>query len=283
LKPPVTVALDGLLSCRLYEDTRPYCLEIAPLQKGLVLVFRGEELIEEGAGFGVPVAIYDDEAYFSSTAKCSVVNKERTQILVKSFVMDTVSRKRFGKAGYINGNLYSRLHKTFHKVYARNSMITPLFTKLIELRDLIGMKTEFVKVPPRGVVAVKYTCNPNSIDVEASLGRLEKCNCKELVLLNEQGASFFRKYQDSNGLKLWDSSVGAWVSVDADEASLSNVEGTLAFSVKKKRDAKLFRGREKIRSRYSWVGLGYRVHPEALTFTYNIRFATENGESSTNH
>jgi hypothetical protein len=72
------------------------------------------------------------------------------------------------------------------------------------------------------------------------------------------------------------------VPVNADEASLSNAEGTLAFSVKKKHEATLFRGREKIRSRYSWVGLGYRVHPEALTFTYNIRFAIKNGESSAN-
>lgn len=282
LKPPIEVDLDSLVSCRLYEDTRPHCLEITPLQKGLVLIFKGEELIEEGAGFGVPVAIYEDEPYFSSTAKCSVLDEGKRRVLVKSFVMDTVSRKRIWKADYMNGGNYRFFHRVFHEVYARNSLITPFFSKLIELTKLFGVNTEFVKVPPRGIVEVRYTCSPSSIEIEASFDHVEKRGCRELVLLNEQGASFFRKYADSNGLTLWDGNVGAWMPVNANEAFLSNVEGTLAFSLRKKHESTLFRGREKIRNRYSWVGLGYRVHPETSTLSYNITLVTK-GQRITRH
>ena len=268
---PITVSLDGIISCRLYEDTRPHCLEISKLQKGLVLLIDGKEVIEEGVGFGVPVVIYRDEPYFSSTAECSVLNEENHKILLKSFVMDTVSRKRIGEDCYVNDGLYALFHKGFHRIYMRNSVLTPFFNKLIELTKRFGINTEFVKVQPRGVVNVKYTCLSNSIEVNVTLDQLEKDDCKEVVLLNEQGASFFRKYTDSDGLTLCDGQIGAWVPVNADEASLSNVGGTLSFSLRKTHEAVFFRGREKIRNRYSWVGLGYSLYPTRSALTYIIR------------
>ena len=108
---PITVNLNEHISCRLYNDTRPHCLETAALQKGLVLIVDGKEVIEEGVGFGVPVVLYKDEPYFSSSAECSILNDGNRKILVKSFVMDTVSRKRFGKNVYVNDGVYSLLHK----------------------------------------------------------------------------------------------------------------------------------------------------------------------------
>ena len=270
---PIAVSLDGRISCRLYEDTRPHCLEIAQLQKGLVLLFDGEEIIEEGIGFGVPVVIYRDEPYFSSTAECSVLNEGNRKILVKSFVMDTISRKRIGEDYYVNEDLYAIFQKRFNRIYTRNSILTPFFNKLIELIKLFGMNTEFVNVQPRGVVNVKYTCLSNTIEVEASFDKLEKKDCKEVVFLNEQGAGFFRKYTDSNGLTLQDGQIGAWVPVNADEASLSNVGGTLAFALRKTDGAVFFRGREKIRNRYSWVGLGYSLSPTRSALRYTIRLS----------
>jgi len=48
LKKPITVPVTDRLSVRLYEDSRPRCMETAPLHKGLVLVLDNNEVVEEG-------------------------------------------------------------------------------------------------------------------------------------------------------------------------------------------------------------------------------------------
>ena len=97
----MAVSVGSRVSFRLYRDTRPHCLEISQLHKGLVLLLDGKELIDEGIGFGVPVVKYEDKTYFSSSADSTETLNERN-VLVKSFLMDTISRKRVGKAAYIN-------------------------------------------------------------------------------------------------------------------------------------------------------------------------------------
>ena len=271
---PLTFRLNDEFSVRLYPDTRPHCLETATLQKGLVLMRRGEELVEEGMGFGAPVAIYRDEPYFSSTAKCSFLEDGDDKALVKSFVMDTVSRKRIGEAAYFNGGMYTVLHRVFHPIYVLNMPLTPVFNKLLESATAFGVNTEFVKVKPRGAVNVKYTLHSDAITLEASFNQLEKKGCEQIVLLNEQGAAFFRRYSDSNGQTLRDGEIGAWNLVGADQAELSNSEGTLSFSLKNTRKATLFRGREKIRDRYSWVGLSYSLPSTSRFFKYKVLLKT---------
>ena len=86
---PITVSVDGHVSCRLYSDTRPHCLEIAPLQKGLVLVLNGKELIGEGVGFGAPVVVYRDRPYFSTSAevaRAEVIGKPLLSIIPRFLV-----------------------------------------------------------------------------------------------------------------------------------------------------------------------------------------------------
>ena len=46
--PPISMVLDSGLAVHVYADTRPHVGKITPLQKGLVLVQDGQELIEEG-------------------------------------------------------------------------------------------------------------------------------------------------------------------------------------------------------------------------------------------
>ena len=64
-----TVSLGSNLALRIYPDSRPHNLETAQLQKGLVLMVNGKEVVEEGIGFGVPVVIFSDKTYFSSSAQ----------------------------------------------------------------------------------------------------------------------------------------------------------------------------------------------------------------------
>lgn len=85
-EPPHELPLADGLTLRVYSDTRPHVGKIASLQKGLVLVHHGRELIEEGYGFGVPIVIYQGRSYVSRHAAVAVMPEERR--IVKRFTID---------------------------------------------------------------------------------------------------------------------------------------------------------------------------------------------------
>jgi hypothetical protein len=265
---PLTLHLTGRLDVRLYSDQRPAHLETAALQKGLVLLHDGEELIEEGVGFGVPVVKYFDKTYFSRTAQTAFASDGSIQ---KTFTLDTISRKRFGKT-YLNDGAYSILMSIFEKIYLKHKRISPLLNKLMEMRSAFKIKTEFLKVTPKGTVTVNYQCHPNTIKIGVDLSGLDLSGCEEFLVLNEQGANKFRKYQDpQTNLKC--RKIGAWETVKAKQASLIN--DSVAFTVEKQVDATLFRGWELTKNRFCWAGLSYSIKPNKKTFNYTIKL-TEN-------
>ena len=265
-----TQKLSGRLSVRLYRDCRPSCLETGALQKGLVLVFDERELIEEGVGFGVPVVKYEDKTFFSSKADLSIQKTDSGYTVTKAYTLDTVSLKKFGQATYIDDDLYSPLRKTFQTLYLKHKKLALLFNKLMELRELANIKTEFVTVKPRGTVTVKYCCQPTVINVEADFSKIVLNKCREVLVLNEQGSSFFQKYVDSNGLHLFGNKIGAWETVTADQATLQSTKGQISFCLQKTRGTTLLRGWERTRNRFSWAGLSYSMRPNNRTFNYSI-------------
>jgi hypothetical protein len=91
--PPLVLDTSSGLAVRLYTDTRPHIGKVARLQKGLVLVVDdpspskdGQELVEEGFGFGLPLIEVDGQAYLSRTA---IVARDG-DTLVKEYQMDTL-------------------------------------------------------------------------------------------------------------------------------------------------------------------------------------------------
>jgi hypothetical protein len=266
----ITLHLGNRLSVRLYKDARPSCLETASLHKGLVLISNGNELIEEGVGFGVPVAKYEDKTYFSSSAGVAVVGKGNSCLLEKRYVLDAISRKRFWKASYINDDFYSFVHRLFARVYVGHKSAMPACNGIMDLRRAMKIQTEFVKVEPRGTITFKYFCQPNVIRIRVDFSDLKLDGCQEILVLNEQGSTCFRKYFDTDGTKLFDGNIGAWAAVRAKRASLSDAGDTLTFTLQKIDEATLFRGWENINGRFSWAGLSYSLEPRLRTFNYMI-------------
>lgn len=233
----------------------------------------GAELIEEGAGFGVPIAKYADRTYFSTSAEVFLMKLSPNEAVVsKVFFLDAVSEKQVGSIS-INHGFYSLFHSGFERAYLYSKSLRPFFDGIMRLRKAVGLQTRFMKVEPKGMVAVTYRCCPSLIRVHVELSTLEKANCQEILILNEQGAAFFRKYSDSDGAMLCDGQIGAWAEVKAKQAAFSDLEAQLSFSLEDMRSAKLFRGREQIKDRFSWAGLSYALHPHTSSFDYTIRIS----------
>ncbi|HMK95491.1 MAG TPA: hypothetical protein VK536_08865 [Candidatus Limnocylindrales bacterium] len=239
-------------------------------------MYDGEELIEEGVGFGVPVVKYGHKTYFSSSAHCSISKNENGFVLTKLYVLDAISRKSVTRSFYINDGFYRFLHKSFEKAYLGSKQFSPFFGKVMELRQMFGIQTKFIRVEPKGAVAIKFSIQPTSIEVQVDLSGLDKFGCEEILLLNEQGATFFREYADSEGLSLFDSKIGAWNEVEAKDASLSCMNGSLTFGLEKRSDSLLFRGWEKTKGRFAWTGLSYSLSPHVSLFKYVIRLKNLN-------
>ena len=140
----------------------------------------------------------------------------------------------------------------------------------MELRNLLKIKTKFKQINSRGTVKIKYAIEKKAIVVSADFSGLILKNPLEFLLLNEQGASSFGYYKDTSGLRLMNGKIGAWDMVLAKRATLTNTVGTLAFSLEPKASAKLFRGWEKTKNRFSWAGLSYSLPPSQTNFNYII-------------
>ena len=267
---PYTYKAGWDLEVRVYPDMRPGNLEIARLHKGLILVQSGVELVEEGAGFGVPVARFKDKTFFSGSASLTLLEEGPPPVIQKSYVLDTVSVRSLRGGLRISDVFYHPLHRAFTRAYLSRPGFRRLLNKVIETRRAVGVATGFVKAAPRGVVDVRYTFREGLIEVEADLSKVSE-GCGEGVMLNEQGASTFRRYRDDGGLDLLDDAMGAWDRIEASRGTLSDARGKLSFSVVKPSPSQvMYRGREKARDRLSWTGIALSLKP-GTSVKYAIR------------
>ena len=212
---------------RVYPDKRPRNLEITGIHKALILVSDGVELVEEGAGFGLPIARFHDKTFFPGSALLSLIDEGPPTVIEKTYIMNTISVKQIS-GSRISDTLYHPVHRAFTHLYLSLGRLRFAFDAVMELRNIVGVRTSFETAKPRGSVAVRYTLHPDIVEIEAN-SKLET-SCEELVFLNEQGASIFRRYSDVNESELIDERMGAWDRIEAGEATLSDLENKLSFS-----------------------------------------------------
>jgi hypothetical protein len=252
---------------RVYSDTRPHNWKIADLQKGLILVGNGTEMVGEGAGFGLPVLVCSDETYFSGTSKTCVSHHGGFGIIKKEFVMDRKARNRFR-----NVTLENRSTRHFFgylaSLYQKHPQLR--FLKLKKLTGEMNIDTAFVETIPYGRVIVTYSINKNRITVKGDFRHLKSEGIRKIFMLNEQGSRFFREYFDSEETRLNDERIGAWDEIDAAWASLIAPRNGFGFRLKRLENCVLRRGREFLKDSLDWVGLDYEVNGKSDVFEYTI-------------
>jgi hypothetical protein len=74
-----TIPVSDSLALRIYSDTSPHNWKIASLQKGLILTYRGREIVGAGAGFGFPTLVCSNELNFSSSARVRIFQQGKPQ------------------------------------------------------------------------------------------------------------------------------------------------------------------------------------------------------------
>jgi hypothetical protein len=273
---PHVIRLSGNVTARIYGDSRPHNLKTAQLQKGLVLALNGEELAEEGVGIGVPVAIFKDDTYFSTSGELSA-HSAGGETIVKRFILDSVSRKSWKIRALVNNPLYRRLTRAFVHLYRDYATTRKALLTLIRLRNRAGVRTVYTKRDPRGQVEVEYRVKEDTLYVSARFSGLDKRNLRKIVVLNEQGSSFFRKFHDSNGSILIDDQIGAWEPVATEWACLSDPDDRLGFCLRRLGGCRLFVGREQLKGHLAWSGLAYEVPSDVDSLSYMIKILTGDG------
>ena len=263
-----SIPISNSVSLNVYSNTKPHNLKIANLQKGLILVCNGTEKVGEGAGFGFPVLVCPEETYFSGSAIVSLSKTSRATMVRKEFLMDRISRNKLG-----NTRLENRQARAFIKslcgLYQKNKRFR--FLPLNEFIARMGVETTFRETESAGKIPITYIIRGNTVEIRVDLSQVKRKNQKRIFILNEQSASFFRKYSDSKKTTLFDGQIDAWNEVNCENASLTDFRGQFGFRVYQVAGAVLRRGRETMRNCLDWVGLDYELYPNVEFFEYRIR------------
>ncbi len=258
-----------VLSLRIYPDNQPHNLKIAPLQKGIILCFDSVEIVGEGAGFGVPIARYSDETYFSGTSTLKINKTGSGVVIQKEFLFDLVARNHFHDLKLENGKLQRQIN-AINTLYQHSKPIAHITLKLKPILNPLCAHSYYVKVTPRGKAVATYKIKNGKIHINICFSQLRRSGLQQLVVLNEQAAHFFRKYRDSKGLLLKDGAIGVWDPVDAASAVFSEPQNRCSFCLKAVEGAKMRRGREAAAGYLDWAGLDYELPPKTSGFTYDI-------------
>ena len=246
----------------------------ATLCKGLLLLHRGQELAEEGVGFGVPLLKRGVQTFFPGRLALSSSPAGTRHEVTAVFGLNLVERiAAQGRAPLENRMLYAAKN-CLAALHRRVPPLRGLLTAVSRgLRSSFGWKTIFEESGLCAEVKVVYAVHQGSgeIEVEIDASGLPRGGFSELVVMNEQGARFFRDYRDSAGTFLCGAQIGSWDEVTAGEASFISPTHRLAFTLRQAKGARLFRGRELVDSRLAWAGFGYSLRPGREKFRYALK------------
>jgi len=239
------------------------------LQKGLVLTFNGQDLAEEGVGFGVPVLKFGVKTIFPAAVELfNCTEGQEVSAIYRMNLEERLSAPRLR-----NRSLY-QIKNHLADIYRRYPTTRRALTALSNaLRDGFGWQTTYEYAGWDYSLSMHYAVESQAgiVSVSIDTTELPKEGLTEVVVMNEQGAHYFDTYSDSNGMHLHGEAIGSWEEVTAAHASFVSRSHGLAFSLPRLAGARLFRGRELIIERLAWAGFGYSILPTSQRFVYSLK------------
>jgi hypothetical protein len=241
------------------------------IQKGLLLAVGEHDLSEEGIGFGVPILRFKHKDIFPGSAQItSSRDGDKTVVIVDYDLNLEESMEVLGNK--INNRAFYRIKECLSRVHRECPRFRKMLTRASNtLRRFFDIQTRFKEVTSIGIVRVLYVIHTGNIYVSVDTGRINNYGCTGIMLMNEQGASYFDIYHDSSGTFLKKNSIGTWDETFAQEAYFRDSIHDIEFMLQKADGAKMFMGREYVPGRLAWSGLAYSIPPESTSFSYHIR------------
>lgn len=246
------------------------------LQKGSVLVVGNNELAEEGLGFDVPLLKFGDQNVFPGTARTSFNIIDGSSIIEVDYDLDFI-KKLTRQGRKIKSRTIYRVEAYLGWLHREYPLLREAGDRLFgQLRHFFGIKSVFEKGVSAGNIRVVYTIpqTGSTLNISVDLSNLKRDGLTEIIIENEQGASYFDGYRDSNGMRLSGKRIGTWDEVIAERASFVDSGNHIIFTIIKVRNARLFRGREFAPGRLAWSGLNYVLPPDTTAFDYDIELGT---------
>ncbi|MGA2504124.1 MAG: hypothetical protein ABSG01_08550 [Anaerolineales bacterium] len=245
----------------------------AHLQKGFILLDEGVELTEEAVGFGVPVVKRGLQTIFPGDVSLTWQKEGTTWVVTAQFKLNLVEKITRGGNGNVGNGSFYALKDFLAEVIRRFPIFRRLLTNISSLlRRIFNWKTNYAAEGALTEVKVNYTIEAGTgkTMVDIDLSDLP-ADLTEVVVMNEQGAHAFDRYQDTSGNYFQGEEVGCWDEVEAEEAWFESSARRVAFGLSKVKGARLFRGRELIGSRLAWAGFGYSFPPSIQRFQYEFK------------
>lgn len=269
----IDISLPQALSLKIGASTlsrNPY--PTARLQKGFILIDHGHELTEEAVGFGVPVLQKGLQTIFPGAVNLSFMKNGSTCHVEALFTLDLVEKvSRQGKKTLENKLMYAGKNMAAAAIRRIPWSRGALTTASTQLRRWFHLETTYAPAGFSIPLAVHYAVDTQTgtMDVSMNLENLPP-EINAVMLMNEQGGNFFDGYRDSSGITLAGKEIGCWDEVSAEAARFESLASHVAFSLRRIKGAKLFRGREMVGSRLAWAGFGYQLSPSISEFQYRL-------------
>ena len=243
------------------------------IQKGLILLYEGQELCEEGVGFGVPILKRGLRTIFPGEVEILPIGGSFTHGMCARYKMNLEEKiLKTGSGTIHNSSLY--YSKNFLAAAIRR---LPYLRRLLTyisnlLRSWLTLETTYETTNFSMDFSLSYSIDPGTGRIEVQLDRqdYDELGITEVIVMNEQGAHYFDRYQDSDGISASGKEIGIWDQVRAAEASFIDLKHQISFSLPQVGGAKLYRGRELIGKRLAWSGFGYSFPPTLQRFRYEI-------------
>ena len=245
----------------------------ASLQKGFILNDNGRELAEEAVGFGVPVLKCGLQTIFPGSVSLTCSHEDTNWNITALFKLDLLERiSKADKSAVENKFFYIAKDVLAALIRFLPFLRRPLTAISSQLRRSFNWETIYTPAGFSTRLKVLYTLDAESgcVGVEIDTRDLP-AQITEVMVMNEQAAHAFDRYQDTSGLLLQGHEIGCWDEVHAREAWFESTAHRVAFRLCQVKGARLFRGRELVGSRLAWAGFGYSFSPSIQSFRYELR------------
>ena len=242
------------------------------LQKGLVLISAGQELAEEGVGFGVPLLKFGLKTIFPGAIELS--DRKESQEITAVYHLNLEERLIGRNRQSLQSVPLYRIKNRLEDLYRRFPVTRQFLTALSNvMRWGFSWQNIYEYAGCDYPLRVHYTVDsqPGILGVELDFSKLPEHGLTEVVVMNEQGAHYFDTYTDSRGTLLQGEAIGGWDEVTAENASFLSRSHQLIFTLPRIEGARLFRGRELIGTRLAWAGFGYSFAPISQHVAYKLK------------